>query len=187
MPRLPYVELPSDGTASDLSALFREIADLRGTVTRLHRALANQPAALRAFMGMSRYVRNESSLRPALRELAILATAYALDVEYEKVHHRPVARRVGVTEQQLAAFPRWTEADPDVFDATERAAMAYADQMARRRQVDDSTFAELRSRLSASEIVDLTLTLGWYHLCAVIINGLGIEPEAEAPRAPSDH
>ncbi len=186
MPRLPYVELPSDGTASDLSALFQEIAELRGAVTRLHRALANQPAALRAFMEMSRYVRNESSLRPALRELAILATAYALGVEYEKVHHRPVARRVGVSKRQLAAFPAWFQAEADVFDPTERVVMAYADQMARGRRVDEATFRELRSYLSAPEIVDLTLTLGWYHLCAVIIDGLGIEPEEEAPLAPAD-
>ncbi len=179
MPRLPYVDLPPGTTSSDLAALFQEIAGLRGSVLHLHRALANQPSALRAFMGMSRYVRNESPLSPVLRELAVLATAYALDVDYEIFHHRRAARSAGVTDRQLATFPRWADAGADVFDRTERAVLAYADQLARTRRADDATFAELQSRLSVSEIVDLTITLGWYHLCAVIINGLGIEPEED--------
>ena len=176
MARLPYVQDPADGPSDDLSVLFRDIAALRGSVLHLHRVLANQPEALRAFMGMSRYVRDDSALDPRLRELAVLATAYALDVEYEKFHHRTAARRAGVSERQLASFPDWSASD--AFDATERAVLAYADQVARTRQADDATFAELQSRLSRPEIVDLTITLGWYHLCAVIIGALRIEPES---------
>lgn len=175
MARVPYVDPAAAVPAGDLAALFQDIADLRGAVHHLHRALANQPPALRAFMGMSRYVRDESALAPALRELAVLATAYALDVEYEKVHHRPAARRAGVSEEKLAAFPDWASAD--VFDATERAVLAYADQVARTRQVDDATFAEIEAHLSRAEIVDLAVIVGWYHLCAAILVPLRIEPE----------
>lgn len=127
-------------------------------------------------MGMSRYVRNESSLSPRLRELAVLATAYALDVEYEKHHHRPAARLAGVSEEQIAAFPDW--ATSDLFSSSERAVLAYADQAARTRRVDDAAFQELRTHLSNSEIVDLALTVGWYHLCAAIVEPLGIKPES---------
>ncbi|HLH74775.1 MAG TPA: carboxymuconolactone decarboxylase family protein [Chloroflexota bacterium] len=173
MARLPYI---SDAEATDqpgLRQLYHEIAGLRGSVHNLHRILANQPEALRAFMVMSRYVRNDAALDPRLRELAVLATAYALDVEYEKHHHLPAARRVGISEEQLAAFPNWQDAS--VFNAVERAVLTYADQVARRRQVDDVVFAALEQHLSTSEILDLALTVGWYHLCAVVIMPLGIE------------
>lgn len=175
MARLPYVTAPNRERSDDLAKLYREIADLRGSVHHLHQVLANQPPALRAFMGMSRYVRNEAALSPTLRELAVLATAYALDVEYEKFHHRPAARRAGVTEAQLAAFPEWERAD--VFSPAERAVLRYADQVARHRSVDNATFQDLRSHLSDPELVDLALTVGWYHLCAAIIEPLQIEPE----------
>ena len=110
-----------------------------------------------------------------MRELAVLATAFALDQRYEQFHHLPAARKVGVREEQIAAFPHWASAD--VWDATERAVLAYAEQVARIRDVDDETFAELRRRLSAEQLVDLVVTVAWYHLCAAILGPLRIEPE----------
>ncbi len=172
MARVPYVE-----DKPELADLYRDIAGLRGSVHNLHRALANHPAALQAFMGMSRYIRDESSLSPRLRELAILATGYALGVAYEIHHHLRAARRVGVPENQLAAFPNWSAAD--CFDPKERAVLAYADQVARTRHVDDATFAALRDHLSNAEIVDLAVTMGWYHLCAAFLVPLQIDIEVD--------
>src|SRR5262245_57202191 len=171
MARVPYVDEPS----GELVALYADIAGLRGSVLNLHRVLANQPAALRAFMVLSRHVRDEALLPARLRELAILATAYALDVPYEQFHHVPIARRLGVSEPQLAALAG--RADSDLFDPLERAVIAYADQVARRRDVDDAVFATLRARLSDAEILDLALTVGWYHLCAALLGPLRIETE----------
>jgi len=170
MARLPY--RAEDANVADL---YRDIAGLRGSVLNLYRALANQPAALQAFMEMSRYVRDGSSLDPALRELAILATAYSLDVPYEKFHHLPAARRAGVGEDKLAAFPDWRGSD--AFGEVERAVLTYADEVARRREVSSDTFDALRRFLSDAEIADLALTVGWYHLCAAIVGPLQIEIE----------
>jgi 4-carboxymuconolactone decarboxylase len=171
MARVPYV----DNADGSLDGLYAEIAGLRGMVFNLHRALANQPEALRAFMVMSRYVRDDAALSPRLRELAILATAYAVDAPYEKFHHIPIARRLGVTEEQLAAFPDW--AASDAFDLTDRVVLAYAEQAARSRDVEDAVFAELRQRLPLDQVVDLAVTVGWYHLCAAILGPLRIEIE----------
>ncbi|HUX88276.1 MAG TPA: carboxymuconolactone decarboxylase family protein, partial [Chloroflexota bacterium] len=164
MARLPYVTDADAASQPELAGLYEVVAGLRGSVHNLHRIIANQPNALRAFMVMSRYVRNDATLEPRLRELAVLATAHALNVEYEKHHHVPAARKAGVTEEQLAAFPSWQEAS--VFSPVERAVLDYADQVARRRQVDDAAFAALKPHLSDAEIFDLALTVGWYHLCA---------------------
>jgi alkylhydroperoxidase family enzyme len=175
MARIPYVDPSSPELSGDLIDLFGSIAQLRGSVHHLHRLLANQPAALRAFMGMSRYVRNESSLDPRLRELAILATGHALDVAYEKHHHERAARRVGVPEEKIGAFPDWRSST--AFTPIERTVMEYADQVARHRDVDDQTFEALRSNLGEAQIVDLAVTMGWYHLCAAILLPLRIELE----------
>jgi alkylhydroperoxidase family enzyme len=175
MARLPYVVVPTDEPDSELARLYAEIAALRGGVHHLQQVLANQPPALRAFMGMSRYVRNQAALDPRLRELAVLATAFALDVAYEQHHHLIAARRVGVTDAQIAALPDWASAD--VFSPAERAVLAYADQVARTRSVDAATFAEVAAHLATPEIVDLALTVGWYHLCAAILVPLQIEVE----------
>jgi alkylhydroperoxidase family enzyme len=173
--RVPYVDPGSTNENPDLAELYISIADLRGSVHHLHRTLANQPVALRAFMGMSRYVRDDSQLDPKLRELAILATGHALDVAYEKHHHVRAARRVGVDEAKIQAFPRWWESD--LFGETERAVLGYADQVARSRDVSDETFAILCEHFDNAQIIDLAVTVGWYHLCAAILGPLRIEIE----------
>ena len=62
MARLPYVDQP----AGELATLYADIAGLRGSVLNLHRMLAHQPAGLRAFMVLSRYV-HANQLDPRYR------------------------------------------------------------------------------------------------------------------------
>src|ERR1051326_6761660 len=50
MARLPYVNRDPGVDGDNLRQLYAEIATLRGSVHHLHQVLANQPAALRAFM-----------------------------------------------------------------------------------------------------------------------------------------
>lgn len=179
MARVPYIDAVDGVAPPDLVALYADIAGLRGSVLNLYRALGNQPAALRAFMGMSRYIRDDADLPADLRELAVLATGYALDVDYERYHHLPAARRAGVGEAKLAAFPDWQEAE--VFTETERAVLAYAGQVAHARAVDDATWAALQRLLPQGQLIDLALTVGWYHLCAAVLGPLRIETEDVAP------
>jgi 4-carboxymuconolactone decarboxylase len=175
--RLPYVDEPRASTAasSEVAAAYVEIRALGRPLLNLYRILANQPAALRAFLGMSRYVRDGSALAPALRELAILATAFALGVRYEQVHHLAAARRAGVSEAKLAVFPSWQSGA--AFEPDERAAMAYAHEVATTRRVRDATFDALRTHFTPAQTIDLVVTVGWYHLCAAILQPLEVDVE----------
>lgn len=172
MANLPYVDVER---VSALGETLTRIIKLRGEILNLYRILGNQPSALTAFMGMSEYVRDGSALPAQIRELTILATAQALDVPYEWFHHERVARRVGVNDQKLAQLVSWRESS--AFSPIERSAIAYAEEVGRTRQVSGETFAALKSHFTPAQIVDLALTVGWYHLCAALIKPLGIEIE----------
>ena len=150
MGRVPYVK--SDPVFARVEAMGRPLLNL-------YRALANQPAALEAFLGMSAYVRGGSSLDPALREAVILTTARELGSEYEVAHHSK-----GV--------------DLDALDERGRCAVEYARSAARTRTCDDELFERLQGLFSNDEIVDLVVTVGWYHLCAVILGTLKVELES---------
>jgi 4-carboxymuconolactone decarboxylase len=174
MARLPYIEA---GGSPAVDELFAEIEGMGRPVLNLYRVLANQPPALAAFLGMSRYVRSASSLDPGLRELAILATAHELGQVYEVSHHTEAARAAGISSEKLEAVaPGGTIG---VLTAPERAAVDFAKQAAHTRSCDDATFEHLRSLFSPAEIVDLVLTTGWYHLCAVILGSLRAELEGQ--------
>jgi 4-carboxymuconolactone decarboxylase len=172
--RLPYIEA---GASPAVDELFAEIEGMGRPVLNLYGALANQPPALAAFLGMSRYVRAASSLDPGLRELAILATAHELGQAYEVEHHTASARIAGVSNEKLEAVAQGGAVG--VLTAHERAAVDFAKQAANTRSCDDATFQRLKSLFSAAEIVDLVLTTGWYHLCAVILGSLRVELEGQ--------
>lgn len=190
MARLPYVDDPTPRRgcrpapagwsraegAADAAAAFAELRALGRPPLNLYRILANQPRALRAFLGMSRYIRDENPLPARLRELVILTTAFALGARYEQVHHLESARRAGVPEAQLAAFPAWQSSG--AFDAAERAAMRYAHELATSRRAGAATFEALRTHFQPPQIVDLTLTCGWYHLVGAVLLGLEVDVEA---------
>jgi alkylhydroperoxidase family enzyme len=173
--RLPYVE---NGTSAPVDDLYAEVERMGRPVLNLYRALANRPAALGAFLGMSRYVRSESSLDPRLRELLILATAHELRQDYEVVHHTEAAGRVGVPPEKIAAVG--PGGSLDALTPAERCAVEFARQAARTRTCDDATFARMQAHFSAEEIVDLVTTTAWYHLCAVILGTLRVELESGA-------
>jgi alkylhydroperoxidase family enzyme len=170
-----YKEVTDAPSDAELKTIYRDITGLRGTVLNLYKAMGHQPAALRAYMVLSRYIRNDAELPARLRELAIVRTGQVLDVPYELFHHVPAARQAGVSEAELAAVATWESAS--AFSPTERAVLAYAEQVARDRTVDEPTMRLLRANLSEGLIVDLALTVGLYHLCAAVIGPLRIGPE----------
>jgi 4-carboxymuconolactone decarboxylase len=178
MPRVPYVQI-EDARAGDLASLNREIVLLRGRILRLHRVLANNPPALKAFMSMSRYVRDESTLSDDLRELAILAVAHALDDKYELHQHEPIARGLGITDAQLNGLPKWRRSTS--FSDLQRAVIGFANEATVKRRVSDAAFGQVAEHLPQAQVVDLAVVVGWYHLCHVVIDALGVEIEPIQP------
>jgi 4-carboxymuconolactone decarboxylase len=169
--RLPYVERAASPRVEEL---YARIEKLGRPVLNLYRVLANQPAALAAFLDMSAYVRASSTLVPRLRELIILATAHELRSEYELAQHIEIARRAGVPAEQIDAA---TGGGLDGLDQHEASAVEFARQVARTGTCDDATFERLRSSFTPDATVDIVVTVAWYHLCAAILGPLAVELE----------
>jgi 4-carboxymuconolactone decarboxylase len=174
--RLPYLEPEQSSDPELVARLYARVAGWGRPVGHLYTVLANQPAALEAFLGMSRYVRDCSSLDDELRELAVLATAHALDQPYERAHHEPIAIAVGIPPDTVAAI---ASGRTNGLEPLQRAIVSYADQVARRGDVDDDVFEALRDGLDAAQLTDLVVTVAWYHLCAAILSPLRVEVERE--------
>ena len=180
MARLPYVQPADSAEPQRIERIYSEIRGMGREVLHLYQVLANQPSALEAFLGMSRYIRDDSSLPPEMREIVILATAWALDQGYEIAHHRGAALRAGVAQRKIDSILAGTTGD---LEPVERAIVGYALQVSRERSVDDATFAELKSYLSDAAIADLVLTVAWYHLCAAVLGPLQVELEGDERNA----
>ena len=78
-----------------------------------------------------------------------------------------VGRADGIQEMDLAALREYESSA--VFSERERAALAYAEQMARSNQVPDELFERLRRHFRDDEIVELTAVAA-FEICAAKFN-----------------
>jgi len=63
------------------------------------------------------------------------------------------------------------------FDELSQWVVQYAAQMTQRVKVDDELFKKLQSRLSTTEIVELTTAIATYNMVARLLVALQITPE----------
>jgi AhpD family alkylhydroperoxidase len=117
------------------------------------------PAGVKALGGVYGYVM-QSSLSPALVELIYLRIsqinncAYCLDM-----HTRDLLKK-GLKIEKLALVQAWREAG-DLFDARERAALAWAETVTRvaETNVPDEAYQAARAVFGERELVDLTIAI----------------------------
>jgi alkylhydroperoxidase family enzyme len=144
--------------------------------SKLYRLLANNPAALRAWVGFAWSVRLDARTPRALRELLILRTAQLQQSAYEWQQHRIMAREAGVPESKIAELAIWQHS-PD-FDPAERAALRFTEAVVR-GEVDDETHAELEKHFGTEERLELTLTAALYCMVPRVLAALGLKAEEE--------
>ena len=81
----------------------------------------------------------------------------------------------GYSDAQIATLPSWRTST--LFDAPERAMLAYVEQVAHGGAVDDATFAVLQQHFTPQQIVELTYTVGSYYSTGLLTKALRIEVE----------
>jgi len=102
-------------------------------------------------------IRNNLSLDPKLRELAMCGVAVLNGAEYEFFHHAPPFKKAGGTEEQVqglrligqATFPK------NLFSPVENDAADLTFQMTRNIKVDPELMKRLQKALGSTDTVEL--------------------------------
>jgi len=122
-----------------------------------------------------------SRLPSALKALVLVRTSHVNSAPYSLAHRFALGRAAGVAKEQLALVAANDCAASPQFSARERAALAWADHVARNTAKHrDDVYQQVRGNFSDAEIVELT------GLCAVsskvdrIQNALRIPRESDA-------
>lgn len=173
MARVGYVATTE--AQGDARQVFAKMEERWSAILNLHRAVANSPNMLRNFMRLGNSLLFHGVLPPPLREMAILRIAQMTGAGYEWAHHVPIARQVGVSEEQVAGLTNW-HTSPH-FDERERAVLRYAESVTSEVAVPDELFREVRGYLSEAEVVELTLVAGYWGLVARLLVALEIDLE----------
>jgi alkylhydroperoxidase family enzyme len=170
MARVPYLD------AADLAAEHR---DLLKRPISLHRALVNSPGAALAMNGMGQFIRFGSKLDPRLRELAILQVGWLARSPYEWSHHVKIGHDFGVTDDDIRALIDDTAGKPTQLDAMAKTVLLAAREMTLDGAMSDATFAVLHSALGHEQVVDLTVTIGFYNAVVRVLATLQIDVEED--------
>ncbi|MFK3968915.1 carboxymuconolactone decarboxylase family protein [Ensifer adhaerens] len=120
-----------------------------------------------------------SRLNAKLRELVILRVAHLSDCCYELERHRPVAKRAGWTDEEIAAIE---VGDSDKMSPTTTAVLTFVEMCVREVRVPDSVFEGLRNELGDAAVTELVVLIGFFMMTARVVKNLDIDLEPAIPR-----
>ncbi|QIG91303.1 MULTISPECIES: carboxymuconolactone decarboxylase family protein [unclassified Bradyrhizobium] len=136
------------------------------------------PAGIKALGGVYGYI-TQSGLSATLIELVYLrisqinGCAYCLDM------HTRSLQKMGVKIEKLALLQVWREAET-LFDAEERAALAWAETVTRVSEtaIPDADYQAARAVFNEKQLVDLTIAIGLMNTYNRIAIGFRNPPQA---------
>lgn len=118
------------------------------------------PGAVKALGGVYGYV-SQSGLPSDLIELVYLRISQINNCAYCLDMHSRALAKMGLGPEKLALVQAWAEAG-QLFTATERAALAWAETVTRVAEtgVPDEAFIAARTVFNEKQLVDLTVAVG---------------------------
>lgn len=168
MARIPYADCSSDA----VRPLAERIVAERGSILHLYQMLMHSTPVAEGWLNYLTAIRHQSSLSGALRELIIMRVALLNNAPYEADQHAPIALKEGVSQAKLDALDAWPSCP--LFDANERAVLAYTDAMTRQIQVPDEVFAAVSARYAPPQLVEITATIAAYNMVSRFLEALQI-------------
>ena len=179
MSHLPLV--PENPDDPQLKAMFDEVLSKWPHVPNLYRVLGNSPDMLRAWLDIAWPLRTKATTSRRLRELMILRGARISGTAYEWAHHVPMALAAGIDQAEIDALFEGQNAD--TFSAAEKAALRLAEEMTAGPAASPDCMEALKQFYSDAEIVELTLTAGFYVCVGRVLKSLQVplEDKFEAP------
>ncbi len=179
MARISLIEEAEHPELAEIIAPIK--AGRRGGLLNVYKLLLHSPALAQSWFAHNSAVRWKTKLTGRLREIIIIRVAYLNGVDYVLAQHVPgLAIAEGLSAAECNALANWRATD--LFDACERAALAYAEAMTLSTAVPDDVFAEVRRHFDDREIVELSVLIGTYIMHNRVMKALAIDLEPESNR-----
>jgi 4-carboxymuconolactone decarboxylase len=176
--RVPLIE------EHDHPELADQIGKLKGgrggRLLNVYKLLLNSPTLAATWFDHVSAVRWQTQLDGQTRELAIIRIGILNRVAYVLAQHVPAyALQEGLTQEQCDALADWSASS--LFDAKQRAVLAYTDAMTLQIQVPDDVFNGLKPHFTDQQIVELSVLIGTYNMHTRVLQALEIPLESTAP------
>ncbi len=141
----------------------------------IFRMLGHAGELLDGFVRLGNQILNFTDLDPVLREIAIIRTGVLCGSTYEVYQHKRIGRRIGMSNELLSAID--VGPDAPVFDATQRLVMLFTDDVVKNVRASEATFEPLRKILSAKEMQELVIAVGYYMMVSRFLETFDVDIE----------
>jgi 4-carboxymuconolactone decarboxylase len=139
------------------------------------------PPVMSRARAMGDYLRYASGVGNTLSEFAILITARDWSQDYEWSVHAPIAAKVGIKPETIAAIREGRR--PAVMSRDETIIYDFATELLHNKGVSDATFKAAEDRFGKPAVVDLVGIVGYYSFNAMMLNTARYQPK-EGPTLP---
>jgi alkylhydroperoxidase family enzyme len=112
------------------------------------------------------------------RELLLLRSAWLCQAPYEWEQHVTIAKVIGLSTDEIELVI--SGPDHPEWDPLEAALLRSVDELHAIGSLTDSTWEALAENLDETQLVELPVLVGMYHLIAYVMNSLRVPPEEGA-------
>lgn len=173
MTRIAYRQL------DEMTEQARELTVKRGNLN-VYRALANADKVFTGWMLAGQAALTSKVLPARLRELVTLRTAYLMDCPYELGQHRDVARKAGVSGDEIEAITSESDWQTGYFDSVELAVLHLTTELLTTRSVSAEVFDQAHKALGSEATVEVLMVINRYSGLALMLNALDVDLDETA-------
>ena len=166
-----------DELNSEQLDIYKEIINgPRGNVLGPIRVWLNNPNFAKYAQAVGKYVRYESSLSPALSELAIITTGRCWSSQFEWEQHAPLAEKNGIKKEYINKIANGIR--PIFKNSDEQIIYDFAAEVNIKKNVSDKVYDRAYDLLGLNAVIDIVAICGYYNLISMTINVFKISSEA---------
>jgi 4-carboxymuconolactone decarboxylase len=172
MARLPSIK-SKDQVAKEDHAIFDAVVKSRGAVQGPFTMAMHCPPIAEHLVNLGGYVRFEGKLDHRVRVLAAMTVAREYDCMYVWGAQTGQARKLGVAESTINAI---RERNSRGLPAEDAQIVDFTRDLINKHRVSDEVMNALQKRFGNYQLVELTVTIGYYTLLTMTANATELEP-----------
>jgi AhpD family alkylhydroperoxidase len=158
-----------------------------GRISNFSRVLAHQPATLEGWALANDAIRLANLKADpdyvTIQQLVIIKTSSLNQSAYCLSHNVPLGRKMGLTDEQIAAARGDDYMTSPLFDERQKAAIRWAEVVTQMTARDDeAAFAAMKRHFSEKQIVELTVFCGMWNYSNRLCEALHVDLERPEQR-----
>jgi alkylhydroperoxidase family enzyme len=176
-----------EAAAGETKRVYDHVLDQWGRISNFSKVLAHQPATLEGWALANDAIRLANVKTDpdyvTILQLVIIKTSSLNQSAYCLSHNVPLGRKMGLSEEQIAAARGDAYMASPLFDDRQKAAIRWAEVVTRMTARDDeAAFAAMKTHFSEQQIVELTVFCGMWNYSNRLCEALHVDLERPEQR-----